>query len=45
MSNIQIGSFEGAFFEIGAQFLPDILDANLCKNKQTNNKLTNQQNK
>ncbi len=21
---------------VGAQFLPDILDANLCKNKQTN---------
>ncbi len=26
---------------VGAQFLPGILDANLCKNKQTNNKLTN----
>ena len=26
---------------VGAQFLPGILDANLCKNKQTNNKQTN----
>ncbi len=24
-------------FWVGAQFLPGILDANLCKNKQTNN--------
>ncbi len=27
--------------QVTVQFLPGILDANLCKNEQTNNKLTN----
>ncbi len=25
---------------VGAQFMPGLLDANLCKNKQTNNNIT-----
>ncbi len=27
-------------FSVGAQFMPGLLDANLCKNKQTNNNIT-----
>ena len=31
------GFLQSHIKEVGAQFLPGILDANLCKNRQTNN--------
>ena len=30
----------GKQFLVGAQFMPGLLDVNLCKNKQTNNNIT-----